>query len=666
MKSFSELFQETLDRKERISKQINALYSIRDDRIHEKTSLLSSISFSNAYLERKDEVNEMLTTLQEKMQRKAKGFFEDLLTELVNEVLPNENGQIVLDLTVKNNRTSLDVCIVKDGKKEDVFVDNGGALTNVISMGLRFIVLSRSSNRRFLIFDEADAWIKPDNIPYFIKVINELSVKLGIQVVVISHHDIDFFKSSARVIRLERDIDGHIISKVENEPVLPENTPKGGFKSLRLRGYKSHTNTLIPFSPYVTVIYGDNNIGKSHISRAFNSLRNSDTIESNINHNANFCRVDLVLEDDSTLVWEYHRSAKRKTQYTLLSKEGVEIESSHLGGKVPVWLNDYLFMDDINGLDVHVVDQKYPVYLIGSNVSSFQRAEMLSLGGDNENVKFMIKKHLETIKEHQANIRASKKRLSYIEKDLKLIRSISLTEEYVSKSEELSKKIIASEETLVKVNEFIVSIKKIKDSIDCFEKLNSVNKDLLDIERIDTKVLTDIRTIANNLSTYIRNIDGIKVLESKTVTEVPVIYNISTVRESVESILAIDKKIKALTGVVGLSQQSNVPDLSNVSAIRELCTSMTKHLKVIESFGVIPNKISEINEMSDVSKIKEQAKKLDGIKREESVLIEKIKSAKEELKIVSKDEQEYLDKIRHSCPLCKTKLDSVILENDHV
>ena len=74
----------------------------------------------------------------------------------MTEVLPNESGKIILDLSVKNNKTSLDVLIEKDGKKESVFIDNGGALTNVISMGLRFIVLSRSANRRFLVFDEAN------------------------------------------------------------------------------------------------------------------------------------------------------------------------------------------------------------------------------------------------------------------------------------------------------------------------------------------------------------------------------------------------------------------------------------------------------------------------------------------------------------------------------
>jgi len=657
-KSFEELFADTLKRKQGVDDRINALFAVREDRVKEKTSILSQFSFSQAYLDKKDEVNEMLVTLQEKMQRKAKGFFEDLLTELVAEILPSESGRIVLDLSVKSNKTSLDVMIVKDGKTESVFADNGGALTNIISMGLRFIVLSRSSNRRFLVFDEADAWIKPANIPYFMKVVTELSRKLGIQVVVISHHDIEQFKSTAKIIRLERDQDGHVISILESD-VEEEERNLGAFKSIRLRGFKSHTNTHIELSPYVTIIYGENNVGKSHISRAFNSLRNGDTMESNINHNANFCRVELRLEDNNLLSWEYHRKGKRKTQYKVIADTGEELESSYEGGKPPVWLNDYLFMDNINNLDVHVVDQKYPVYLIGDNISSFQRAEMLSLGSDNENVKFMIKKHNENIKEHQSIIRSGKRRLSYIEKDLKVIRNIEIVNEYIEKADSISPKIIDKVEYLKECSKTINNLKVYETKINAYKEVQGISDDLKSPDIVNVKIVPEIREIANRISSYERSIGLLSKIAGNRSGTIQDIHDITMIRETVHKIQALKDKISSLSKVKTIENIPEVNEIFDIRKIRELSVRMSDIQNKINLMMTTPKTIAGVGKIEDVVAIKETAKSLDQRLRSIEVLREKIKAAKEEAKKLADEEVEFLNVIGHKCPLCNGKIEKV-------
>jgi AAA15 family ATPase/GTPase len=599
----------------------------------------------------------MLTALQEKMQRKAKGFFEDLLTELVTEVLPTESGKIILDLSVKNNKTSLDVLIEKDGKQESVFIDNGGALTNVISMGLRFIVLSRSANRRFLVFDEADAWIKPDNIPLFVKVVEELSVKLGIQVVIISHHDIEKFKGEARIIKLERNSTANIISSIEAPG--SEKTNNGAFKSIRLRGYKSHTNTLLELHPFVTVIYGDNNIGKSHISRAFNSIRNSDTVENNINHKAKFCRVEIVLEDNNTLYWEYHRSSKRRTKYKVVSKEGVDIEYSDEGGKAPVWINDFLFMDPINGLDVHIVDQKYPVYLIGDNISSFQRAEMLSLGSDNENVKFMIKHHNELIKEHQSNIRSAKKRLNYIERDLKVIRNLEVADSFIKKASTLSVELSANEESLQQISIVNKRLKKLKQRTGALLPVVGIESDLMSPDLVNINLVNEIKQCLSKIVHSKKSITSIELLEDRKVKPVVDLFDVVALRVSSVALLKLEANIDAISKIKDLTDVPSVTELNDVTSIRETSLTIAALEKKLVVFKALPKKASNTPELINIGPINDQRNAISKANRNIDTTKQKMEDSKVELSNVKKEESIFLDNIGHKCPICKQGINHI-------
>jgi hypothetical protein len=654
---FSQSFNNSLKRRDALYSKLDGLHGIRSDRVTEKTKLLKSMSFSNSYLDKKEELNMMLAALQEKMQRKAKGFFEDLLTELVTEVLPNESGKIILDLSVKNNKTSLDVLIEKDGKKESVFIDNGGALTNVISMGLRFIVLSRSANRRFLVFDEADAWIKPDNIPLFVKVIEELSVKLGIQVVIISHHDIEKFKGDARIIKLERNSAANIISSIEAPGNEKPNI--GAFKSIRLRGYKSHTNTLLELHPFVTVIYGDNNIGKSHISRAFNSIRNSDTVENNINHKAKFCRVEIVLEDNNTLYWEYHRSSKRRTRYKVISKEGIDIEYSDAGGKSPVWIDDFLFMDPINGLDVHIVDQKYPVYLIGDNISSFQRAEMLSLGSDNENVKFMIKHHSDLIKEHQSSVRSAKKRLSYIERDLKVIRNLEAADPFIKKAEKLSAELVENEKSLQQISATNKRLKTFKQKTNELLPIIGIKNKLISPDTVNVNLVSDIKKCLSIIVKSKKGINSIELLEDKKVKPVLDLFDLSTLRKSSMALLKAKASIDSISKIKDLTDVPKVVALNDVTSIRETSMAISLMEKKISMFKTLPENVPNITELINISQINEQTKTVTKASLNIDITKQKLDDSKVELASIKREESKFLDNIGHKCPICKQDIDHI-------
>jgi ABC-type branched-subunit amino acid transport system ATPase component len=81
----------------------------------------------------------------------------------------------------------------------------GGSVANVLSVGLRMFALAQrqSSHRQLLVLDEPDCWLQPELVPRLVKIIKLAGERLGIQVLLISHHQSDYFASAAeRMYRL--------------------------------------------------------------------------------------------------------------------------------------------------------------------------------------------------------------------------------------------------------------------------------------------------------------------------------------------------------------------------------------------------------------------------------------------------------------------------------
>lgn len=128
-----------------------------------------------------------IETFLEQIQREAFGrathSYETMLTALVQDVLPNANP-VALELTTERSTPALNISSVgPNGTFEDIFEDHGGALSNVISMGLRLIATIKSGSTRFLALDEPECWVKPDRVPAFFHVLEDSARRLGIQAI---------------------------------------------------------------------------------------------------------------------------------------------------------------------------------------------------------------------------------------------------------------------------------------------------------------------------------------------------------------------------------------------------------------------------------------------------------------------------------------------------
>jgi DNA repair exonuclease SbcCD ATPase subunit len=331
-------------------------------------------------------LSEEMTRLFEAMQTRAHsrsvGSFEALLSAVLEDVLPGQ-GRVHLELSSSNNAPNLDIYIDNEGNLEDVLECNGGAVTNVVCTGLRYAALSRTKNRRLMVLDEPDCWMKPEHIPDFMRVVAEVSNTTKSQTLLISHHETPYFRGRMNVVELVKGDDGKITASVALPLVTDwESDDQPGVRGVRLVNVGAHIDTTLPFFPGATAFIGDNNLGKSTaLSTATKAVAYNASDDTLIRHGADMAQITYLLEHDRRLVWTRRRKGSPKVVYALFQgddptplKEG----KAPGRGSVPEWVKQELGISEVDGLDLQVGSQKKPVFLLDETAS--RRARLLSVG----------------------------------------------------------------------------------------------------------------------------------------------------------------------------------------------------------------------------------------------------------------------------------------------
>lgn len=398
---------------------------------------------------RKNDMLNALNLLQLKAQEKNKGVFESLLTSLIQEVMPGKKDEVVLSSAMKNNRASLDFDILCNGNLENISEDKGGSISNIVAMGLRFIVLARHPNRRVLLLDEADCHLKSEYIPAFASVMRQLAVKMGIQVIYISHHSPSNFIGYGRVLELYRE-QGKTHARVSHEESEEDKhiESMGAFRYVRLRDYGPHENLFVELAPGLNVITGDIDLGKSKVIQAVVDLMGNKGDERRIRHGRPFFNVEIGLEEGMSLSWEYQRKGSKRTLMQLKSAAGETLESSDIGTGVPDWLDMYLAMPLVNGENIHFQSQKQPNYLLSNGeYTSIKRAEMLPLGRESRDVHRMIQLFNVRLAGARQTFTVLQKQMAHVKNTLAILApildepmDIDLLDQSVSTLNELAKR----------------------------------------------------------------------------------------------------------------------------------------------------------------------------------------------------------------------------------
>ena len=457
-------------------------------------------------------INAILECAQQAEHESTIGVYEKLLTALIEDTLDN-NRKIKMNLAIERGMPALEIYSEKEeGKLEDIYSSNGGSINNIVSVGLRAISLIRSKKRRLLILDESDCWLKGDYIPKFGAVIQQLSERLGIQIVMISHHNEENFSDIHNKLAISRNGD---TLKAEWKSSYGSEPPKWdlkdeGIRSLYLENFQSHKNTYIPLGKNVTLITGDNDIGKSVIVNALRAVFYGESNDTQINHQATETKVSVEFDRNKLLIWQRKLKGKPKVSYTLIDDKRCLDNPIHYyeGAKeVPDWVRIDFGIDYIDDLDVQLGHQKRPVFLLDEPNS--KKAKSLAIGNSENYLFKMMELAKQDLKNNKDFVKRAREQLEILLKKSDAIDNVKMIsiEDCDAKLEELA----ALEKKVNSKSELNNNIKELQSNQYQLKILSSLHQSSLPKSTLDLDILYNSREVIE----YVVNLSYNNLLATK-------------------------------------------------------------------------------------------------------------------------------------------------------
>ncbi len=534
-------------RLDRLGQDVVKLEARHQILLDESSSLTISAQNATSRLAYRPDVNDLMGEFQSRTHQKTIGKMETILSGLLQDVF-GMGDSVVIEVDTKRQQANLTISVTNGDKLEDAFLGRGGSIANVLSLGLRFIALSRARLRKFVVLDEADCWVRPEHVPAFIGVISALSREMGIQVLMISHHEHSLFGDQLPLIHIKRVFKKKIVpgssDPVMIKTIVVEKTSgpeyqwqdnQEGIRSFRFCNLLTCDDVTIPLSPTITCLIGDNDIGKSGLIVAgIRSLLRNEGKDAWIRHYEESATVEMNMGPEGAISWTRALKGARKTSYSYMF-DGQEIHHSD-DSDTPEWIGDLGF--DLSDMDIQISTQKKPVFLLDK--PGTQQAAMLSVGKEAGYLLTMQSLYRGDIKLQSEVKRDCERRLNQISKELKILEPIVTIAREVTQLQRNARKIsdeitaLNAAESLIQAVELDIALGKktvlteidAPTHLDTVELGNLINRlELLDAAKTlsGVKVIDDIelidtfaiQTLCASLEKYDR-IKGVAVM-----TELP-------------------------------------------------------------------------------------------------------------------------------------------------
>lgn len=537
------------------------------------------VSEAKGRLSLNDEVVRLFEALQNRAHARSVGGFERLLSAILEDVIPDE-GKIRLLTHFKNNTTWLDVALEKGGNLEDVFDGNGGAITNVVCTGLRFAALSRTQNRRVMILDEPDCWIRGNRIPAFMRVIAEVSKTSGTQTFMISHHDPSLgIEGNMNVVKFYVDESGKIAAKALAPLVSPwESDDQPGIREIELINFRSHTHTKIPCFPGATGFVGPNNLGKSAaIVSSAKALAYGESDDTMIKHGCDEAKVIWHLEKGRSIEWSRVKKRNPAVLYRLFeagNPEPVLEGRQKTRNQAPDWVVQLLGVQRVSDMDIQIGNQKSPVFLLDDTAS--RRAELLSVGREASHLKSLMQLYegqkstdRETVKAGESSLSKLNYRLSKMERlsDLKAALAKIGPELQTLERIELLQGVVARMEQATQ------TLALVRTELAVLETLPAAPC-LADTQKLDAALL-DIETRQRRIS---------NCPELPALPVVPELADLEGIMRVGKEISNCSRRIQALSQLPAvLPELPKVQDISQMEKILAALTDSSQRLQLVQT-----------------------------------------------------------------------------------
>lgn len=525
-------------------------------------TLTAEVAAAKGRLEIKPDCDLFLENIQQDIHRSVTGAYEDLLSALVRDVL-TQDVRIHLRPGVERGLAGLDIEAETNGARVNVFDGCGGSLTNIISFGLRAIATRKSGLRFFLALDEADAWIRPGRAPAFYRVIRDLVARTQgeMQALVVTHHALEVLPANVTVVRLGRSgATGKIRGDVLDGGVWG-NDDAPGLRSLRLIDFASIEDVTIPLGPGMTVIAGENNIGKSRFMQALRAVFYGESSDGDIRHGARSASVEIGLEGGKTLFWSRKPSRNPVTQWVLKDRDGAVLTSNgalcDTGGRnVPAWVRTECGIGRLEDMDLQISRQMTPVFLLDQ--PSSRRAQVLSVGRESARLLSMLELHKQATTADRALVQKGERDIAAARKRIEELRPLAQLAERLGPIEEKLQETMAAAEKARALYVAVRDIEKLRKDLEIARGVQTALKTLpLELQE-PSKILPIARTISD-LKEASRNLQRARAIQraleglpnelSSPAPIAPIMKTIAGLREMQEALVRAQAIQAAIRGM---------------------------------------------------------------------------------------------------------------------
>lgn len=569
--------------------RVRAHRDVLDNRL---SALERDVGEAKFRLSLKDEIEDIMLGLQERSHRRTVGMYEALLTQILREVLNNQNKAVSMELGTRAGKPTLDIMVKSGDDLEDVMTGSGGSVANVISAGLRFIALSRVDCRRFIVLDESDCWLSPDRIGQFANVVSKMGAEMGVQSIMISHHDANaFYDAATTVAYLSSDVKTNSVL-VEHHKQSQSHVGPKDIALIELRDFMSHSQTKIKVGPGMTVIHGANDIGKSAVVTALHAISEAAFKKEYVRHGADSGFIRLTMGDGTAIELQRNIKGSPAMIYRLFEADGALAHESPVKNEVPGWAESLIGIRLEQDLDIQLGNQKRPVFLLDEPDS--KKTAILSVGGELGHLVAMQEKYKTWVSTDKVKVKEGEAEVGRLRDAIKLIDVLlsaggSLKD--ADKALELSKALSAQEISLAAL------LVRLNVSVGIFNTVRGfgdVRIDVGDCQVVDTAALDKI-------------LSKLKVLSFAGGVLVPVLPDVGCKIEDASSLSRLvvglhlaQKKLKAVGGLPALDKILSDCECRIVDESRLL--SLVERMKARVNAGkfVAQNEVAIKNDLGSI------------------------------------------------------------------
>lgn len=153
-----------------------------------KKEIKEDLSYAKTRAEGMKKARIVIQTVAQETQKNLEYHLSDLVTTALRSVFPDEINFIV-KIEIRRGKTECDLLFEEFGKQYKPIEGSGFGPVDVASFALRICFWSLKTNRHTFILDEPFRNVSPDLQHKVSAMVKELSRKLGIQIIMVSHQE---------------------------------------------------------------------------------------------------------------------------------------------------------------------------------------------------------------------------------------------------------------------------------------------------------------------------------------------------------------------------------------------------------------------------------------------------------------------------------------------